>query len=608
MELKKFSIRFFFVLFLLCFSLKQSFAQENENFKLAIQYFENNEFDKALPLFEKEYQNNPSDNVYTYLSSCTIQLKDYSKAEKVIKKQIKKQGNNYKYQIDLGNLYVMMFETEKAQKSFEKAIDVTPSQQAAFINTAKAFIAIKQTEFALKTYLKGKEKLSGLYPFSFEIAEVYSLLGNYSKMIEEYLNALEFSEALLSQVQGMLQTFLNEKENTDKVDLFKEELLKKIQQQPSKIVFYDMLVWQLQQELKFDMALDQLKALDKRVGNQEQKIIQLAQICITNSNFKVAALCFKYIIDKGPQNPFYQVVRQEYVNAMYQKILNAQNYTKADIEDLKRAYISLLNEFKYNYLFKVKLAHLYAFYIHNLDTSIVLLNEVVNAQTDPNVVAQGKLELGDVYLLTGEVWESSLLYSQVEKAFKHDIIGQEAKYKNAKLSFYKGDFSWAKTQLGVLKAATSKLIANDALYLDLLIIDNLGTDSVSAPLSMYATADLLQFQNQDSLSLLTLDSINNMFPENSLNDDILFKKYQISYKQQNFEKAKLYLNELIEKYYADILADDAVFELAKLYEINLKNSAEAMKMYEKIILEYPGSIYVNDARIKFRTLRGDKLN
>ena len=118
----------------------------------------------------------------------------------------------------------------------------------------------------------------------------------------------------------------------------------------------------------------------------------------------------------------------------------------------------------------------------------------------------------------------------MEKDFPNDTIGHLAKFKNAKLSFYIGEFGWAKSQLDVLRAATSKLIANEAMYLYLLIADNeediddededdemdaedttynflFQDENRNIPLKLFAKADFLIFKNQNDQAVAVLDSI-----------------------------------------------------------------------------------------------------
>jgi len=200
------------------------------------------------------------------------------------------------------------------------------------------------------------------------------------------------------------------------------------------------------------------------------------------------------------------------------------------------------------------------------------------------------------------------LYSQVEKSFKNEPLGHLAKFKNAKLSYYIGEFEWAKAQLDVLKAATSKLIANDAMDLSLLISNNIEEDSNTVALSMYSKADLLEMRNHDKEALTVLDSIQLLFPYHPINNYVLFKKAQISAKNGRFEDAAAYYTTIVEKYPEDLLADDALFNVAQLYENQLNNKNKAMQLYEDLLTKYPGSLFAVEARKHFRTLRNDVLN
>jgi TolA-binding protein len=188
---------------------------------------------------------------------------------------------------------------------------------------------------------------------------------------------------------------------------------------------------------------------------------------------------------------------------------------------------------------------------------------------------------------------------------KTDTLGQEAKFRNARLAYYKGEFEWAKAQLDVLKAATSKLISNDALELSLLIGDNLVFDTTGDGLRMFSRADLWMYQNKLADALATLDSLEVAFPSSSLSDDILYRKATIALRQSRFTDAAKLFDQIIANYKKDILADNALFKLAEINEKNLGNTARAMEMYKELMTDFPGSLFVVEARKRFRTLRGD---
>jgi outer membrane protein assembly factor BamD (BamD/ComL family) len=200
------------------------------------------------------------------------------------------------------------------------------------------------------------------------------------------------------------------------------------------------------------------------------------------------------------------------------------------------------------------------------------------------------------------------MYAQVDRAFKNDPLGQEAKFRAARLDYFRGDFLWAQAQLDVLKSATSQLIANDALSLSLLISDNIGADSSEEELTMYSHADLLSYQNKNDLALVTLDSLQTMFPDHSLIDDVWYKEAQIYDVKRNFAMEDSLLKKIVEKYADGVLADDALFDRAELYERKLNDKSKAMELYQDLLTKFPGSLYCVEARKRYRSLRGDVLN
>jgi len=254
------------------------------------------------------------------------------------------------------------------------------------------------------------------------------------------------------------------------------------------------------------------------------------------------------------------------------------------------------------------LAHLEAFYMARPEEAQEILYRAIDMKDiGPKEKAFCKLELGDILLLFGDVWEATLLYQQVYQDFKYDVLGQTAKFKNTKLSFYIGEFGWAKAQADILKAATDKLIANDALALSILIAENYDPDSTTIGLFMYARADLLSYKNQDRRALQLLDSIPLLFGYHPLLDDVLLKKAGIYMKLGEYTIADSLLHKVTTDYPDDVTADRALFLQAGLREKEMNDTAAAMELYARLLERYPSSIYLIDARKRYRILRGDKV-
>lgn len=600
-------------MFFFCLVAEQNLhAQNREKEQLAAQFFDEKEYQKAADLYLELYNETPSTLYYTAYVKAVKETGNFKELEKFVRKQIKRQPQQLSYWVDLGSVQRLLQENEKALKSFEEAIDKISADQSQILQLAQAFIVLREYDYALKTYERGRKVLDGMYPFHYEIAEVLLAKNDFAGAVSSYLNSIDMNEAYLQQVQYIMQGLIGGEDNKGpRQEELRKQLLKKIQSSPDKLAFAELLIWLFIQQKDYESAFTQSKSLDKRMNGTSGKLISLANICMSNQEYDVALKCYETEIAKGSNNPYYSFARMEWVNVLNKKITNAPSYSLADLLSLEDSYKKALDELGRNAqtlpLLR-GLAHLKAFFLGDTEAAFVLLDEALNYKNaNASQIAECKLELGDLLLFTGDLWECSLLYSQVEKAFKHEPIGQEAKLKNARLSFYKGEFEWAQAQLDVLKAATSKLIANDALELSLVIIDN-APDSDYVPLGIFSRADLLSYRNLDSLAEITLDSISTGYLNHPLADDVLFRKYKLAMKKAKYEPAANYLQKIIDGFGSELLGDDARFFLAELYEIKLNNKEKAMQLYQDVLTNNPGSLYTVEARKRYRKLRGDSFN
>ncbi|MFN8135726.1 MAG: tetratricopeptide repeat protein [Bacteroidales bacterium] len=586
-------------------------AQQTEE-QLGVQYYMNRDLEKARSTFEALYNRAPNQFNYYYYINTLFELKDFDKAEKVIKKQFKSVPEDPRYQVDLGYLYIMQGDVAKGRKVYENCIKELKVDKFQVLNLASAFSSRRETEYMIRTYKRGRELLRDPSAFSFELAYTYEMLGNTELMIDEYLNLLTSSPQQISMVENRLQTWLADDADNSKNETYHTVLLKKLQEHPDEILYNELLLWHSIQQKDFAFALVQAKALDRRYGENGQRVFDLAELCVNNDSYDAAIDGYKYIIKKNADKELVMRSRIELINTEFRQYQAAFSHDNAKLLRMEQEYVKLLDELgksAFTIPLILNLAHLQAFQLDKTDAAIELLSEAIRIPSVPiKSQAECKLELGDIYLFSDNPWEATLLYSQVDKAFKNEPLGHEAKLRNARLSFYIGEFGWAQAQLDVLKAATSKLIANDAMELSLLISDNIEEDSLTTPLQQYARADLLEFRNRDAEALAVLDSVIASYPGHSIIDDALFKKAEIEVKNGRYQAAAGYYTEIIEKYPFGLLADDAMYNLAILFENQLNDKGKAMELYEKILTQYPGSLYVVDARKHFRALRKDPVN
>jgi tetratricopeptide (TPR) repeat protein len=600
-------MRALFSTIILVFTMAASlFAQDND-LLLAKQYSTNGETQKALEIYQKLYKQN-NEAYYTYYINTLLSLKKFDEAESATKKLVRKHPEAHEYQILLGTVYTQQGNVNKADAIYNDLIKNLPADRNEISNLAGQFYQSSNLDYAIKIFQQGRKIMNNNEAFTYELINLYRFKRDKIALTEEYLNFLPPNPNFINQAENAFATIY---EGDSDYNMLKGALLRRIQKDPQQIIYTELLTWQYMQQKEFDLALNQALALSRRQNDDGSSIFELCRTLNSNEAYDAAIRGYEFIISKGKTLSLYIPAKIELINTKNLKVTSGK-YLPADLVGLEQDYTDLLTEFGRNNstVFAMqKLAQLQAFKLHKLKEAQKLLEDAVNIPNiRPELLASCKLDLGDVYLINNQPWEATLLYSQVEKDFPNTDINQDAKFRNAKLAYYTGDFTWAKGQLDVLKAATSQLIANDALNLLLLIADNTATDSVGGALKVYARADLQIFAERPDKAIMTLDSIDKKFPKNSLSDDILMSKSRILIQQKNYADAVPLLKKIADEHPNDLWADDAVFMLGDIYDNRLNDKASAKVWYQKIITNYPGSLWINEARKRFRLLRGDKAD
>ncbi|MDX2306074.1 MAG: tetratricopeptide repeat protein [Microscillaceae bacterium] len=600
---------FFLLVFIAGLSTYPSFAQDKD-VELADEYFQQQEYDKAVVLYEKASRNSRNiPFIYKNYFQTLLYLKDYKEAEKLVNRQIKQEVENPTYRIDLAYLQEIQGRIEKADKLYEEIIEEFKKNERAPILAAEHFIRLDKADLAKNMLLSARKAGREKSAFAIELADVYEMLGEQNAMIDEYISYALVERSNIEFVKSALQDRISKPEDFEALE---KVLIDRVQKDDNEITYNELLLWLYLQQKRFYRAFIQAKALDKRYRLEGTELLEIGNISMKNKDYKSAQTIFEYIIETYPKSANYPIARNNYIKAKEEVIKNTFPLVNDDINSLIQDYQSLIAEVGKNIkTFDAlrSIALLYAFYLNQKDTAIVILNEAVEiskGRTDN--IAQCKMDLGDIYLLKSEPWESTLLYSQVEKLKKDHPLGYEAKLKNAKLSFYKGEFSLAQEHLDILKEATTREIANDAMDLSLLIQDHLVFDTTGVALKEFAKIDLMIFQHQDQEALQALQKMTRDYPNDELIDEVLWTKANLLLKVGKTEEALKDLEKIVAEFSDGILGDDAYFLTGKIYEEILQDKEKAMNIYKDHLVKYPGSIYTAEARKRFRILRGDFIN
>ena len=511
--------------------------------------------------------------------------------------------NNWRNRVEQIYTYTLEGKKDKADKTFNQLLKDLPSDKGTIITISSQLRNKALNDYALAVLEKGAEINTEHDPLYLEKANLFYTMLNYEQAFKFFFLELERKPEQYNLVKNRLQTLLLYDVNKSIADEMRIALLSKTQEQPDNEQFARLLVWFALQQEDFDIALAQCKSLDLRFNDQDAQIFTIANICFDNGQYELAKDAFEYIVAKGKINPHYGsaivgAIKTENQLCKINRVEDRKTYERLS-QRIENAYTEIGSK-EYPLLVEIQ-ADLMAYHLDKSQEAIALLQQVIEQAFDKYQKSRLKLKLADIYLYSDEVWEATLLYSQVDKSMKEEPMGHEARFRNAQLRYFIGEFTWAETQLHVLKAATSKLVANDAMSLSLIIKDNLEADTSGLELKRLARADYRIYQHKDDEALPILDSICRDGNEVS-KPHALFRMAELKEKKQDYTEAEKLFLQIVSTFPYSYMADDALMHAALLEDQQLKNKDLAKQHYEQLIDQYPTSLYTAQAKKNYRKL------
>jgi tetratricopeptide (TPR) repeat protein len=586
------------------FAITCTVLSAQEDF-LAKQYFQDGDYEKALVFFEKLVETNPRRTDYAEgLVACYQQLERYDEAEAFLLQKIEDSYAFPTFFIELGYNHTLKNEPEKANAYYDKAIQKIEDNPNYGYSVGYRFQTYALLDYAIQAYNRAMELKPDLN-YDFQLARIYGEQGDIAKMYQSYLNLIWEGRTSRSNVLRNIEDFISEDPSNENNVLLRKVLLQNAQKAPD-ILWNELLSWLFVQQKQYNSAFGQEKAIYKRSEGQSiDRLENLGRIAMEEKDLETATSIYEFIVE-NTENPSTRL------NAELSLIdIALENPSEKVLQTVEKKFEDLVEMYgnqSRTLQLQVAYANFLTFKKEQPEPAIAMLKQSLELPMGQMTMAYLKLALGDILVFDQRFNEALILFTQVQKSMKNDVLGQDARFKVAQTSFYKGDFDWALTQLKVLRGSTSQLIANDAMQLSLLISDNSLEDSTQTALKKYARADLLAYQNKDKEAVEVLEDILENHKGEKIEDEALLKQAELLVEQKNYEAAAFNYQKIVEFYSDGILADDAHFALGELYENTLNEPEKAKTHYEKIIYNYQDSYYFPQARKNFRRLRGDVIN
>lgn len=605
----------FFAMIFICFvaALQSIDAQNVSNQKqlderLAREFYYKKDFEKARDIYKNLYDNYGQAGYFTQYADCLILTGDYETAEKAYKAFLKQNPKNWKAHVDLAYVYQQQGDNPKAVKYLNKVLKDVPDTKNAIIEVSNLLRNRNFNDLAIALFDRGAKNPNINYNFYLEKAYTYNSMLDFENATECYLLYLKEKPDQYEMVKNRFRVMMMYDINGNVDDVVRMALLQKTQEEPENEEYASLLMWYSLQQQDYELALMQLKALDKRGnGDYENDIVNVAQIASDNRQYDIAIEAYEYVLKKSESGVFFVQATVGFIRNSYAKAVVEGNHDKKFYESLSKKIDDAIEAIGFSgdmMPLVIVQADIMAFELERYDDAKTLLNNVLEMNLSQKTRSEVKMKLADIYLLTDEVWEATLLYSQVEKAMKNEPIAHEAKFKNAQLRYFIGEFEWASAALKVLTAATSKLVANDAMTLSLTISDNLEYDTIG--LKRIAKADYNIYKRNYPVANQILDSVVAYNPNEVSLPNAFYRKAKIAMNEGDYELADSLYKRVYEGYADSYIADEALIEDALLLENQLNRKEDAMECYSKLFDYYTASVYVAQARKSYRRLRDEQ--
>ncbi|GHC43055.1 tetratricopeptide repeat protein [Ulvibacter litoralis] len=590
------------IFYVLLFFVGASAVAQSE--LLAKNYFDQGEFEKAVTIYEKLYKKSPHRTDFLQsLVEANQQLEKYSEVEKLLEEKLSSRAFDPRLYIDYGYNFALQGKDTLATQNYDLAIEAIKIRPNYAYSIGRSFEDYSLLDYAVTSY-ETAMKVKPDMDFNLYLARIYGEQGKLEEMFRKYLDLIDKNPSGKKIAQHNFSLYITEDPSNEANGILRKILLRNLQENPN-VTYNELLSWLFIQQKDYKKAFTQEKAIYKRTEEDLRGVTNLAVITIAEKDYENATAIVNFLIENSA-TPEAKLQGHQLLMKIALETTPKKEYSKieAKFEELLDTY----GRDSKTYLLQIDYNHFLAFEMNKKETAIAHLKALSEERLTAYQEARVKMELADILVNDEKFNQALIYYSQIQKKVQSDVLAQEARFKVAQTSYFKGDFEWAQIQLDVLRKSASQLIANDAMQLSLMIRDNSLEDSTQTALKKYARADLLSFQNKNNEAITALDDIITNHKGEKIEDEALLKQGELFEKTEQYTKAEANYVKLIEFYNDDILADDAHFRLAKLYENHLQQPEKAKELYEQIIFSFSDSIYFVEARKKYRALRGDVIN
>ncbi|HAH50714.1 MAG TPA: hypothetical protein DF712_19010 [Balneola sp.] len=472
-------------------------AQLGNEFQIANRFMQQQNYEAALPMFEKLVTNNP--NEFYFLEryiECFIQLKKYDEGLEAIAKLKPLPQISSQAKVLEGQLYHFKNDTAKAYSTWENNLTQNPRNLQIYISTSNAMSELNEFQKAVDVLRQAREVFNNPQLFFNDISTTLLQAGNYEGAVQEWIAWLTAQPDQISNIQRSLLRF-NDPLLNDITILEIDDKLNEIPiQDPAYNTLFRFQIWLLQENKLYRRALASATAFENSTSTFNYSLFQLGRSLRRNKEFELAVNAFQYYIDRAQGNVKWQ--SQEELAKVYSEWAKQLDDFNLDVtiskdslynQALDQLNLIINNAPNYRNITRVLLmkSEIVLDNLHDINEAKIILTKL-RALNKENETAEEFYIQGRIEIANKEFTQARISLTKSNKLAGIGELAEKTRYFLALTDFFSSDFEFATIQLKTLGRQNTSYYANDALELRLWIQEGLATDTSDIILKPFADA------------------------------------------------------------------------------------------------------------------------
>ncbi len=595
--------------------------------RLAQSFEQVGEWERAVSIYESLREAEPQNYVFfDGLRRCYTQLKQYEKAIYLVQQRLVLQPRDENLLSVLGGLFYQSGEPRKADSLWQIVLSKDARNPNLYRLIASQMLEHRQYERVIEIYLSARRVIGNQELFMDELASLYSFMQQYELTTTEYVKILRQRPQQLTYIEGRLGSITGREEALRAVQ---KVVRAEVQQSPNDIPVHLLLAWLLMEGKDYESAFREYLTIDKLSKANGSELFQFAQRAMQEKAFIVSAKAFREVVEQHPSQPLLPHARFGYARAIEE--LSGERDTlfrsgatvgvpsparvperpvsevHPSFQGAIELYEALIadypnSEITMQALYRMGVIRYRRFF--DLDGAVAVFDRVRALPFSSTLVHEATASIAEVRIAQNNLAQSRMEYLKL-LAMSPELYRHRALFHLAELDYFEASFDSALAKLQMISANANTDLANDALQLLYFVQENKST--AQAGLAAFAKADLLMRQRKYSEALLRFQELTRQYSTALLVDDGMMKIGELHLFLNRTDEALEVLRRITRDMPTSILRDRAQMRTGEIYENRLKDKQKAIEAYEAVLINYPTSLYLEEARKRIRLLRGDTL-